>query len=905
MKRAVPPTPLHRLTFFVVTLLVFLTSLNAAEKKQSVFQLKNSHIIYSIVLQDSGLYQESLRATSSSPFVHSGDFSFIIQWSGWRAPGKDNNAENPVSLSKLQFKWVSASFDTLGQVQNLLLNFRGIHNPFHLSIQYRLGKDDFFLRKRLIIKDPSNRSHFLHKTNLILTDLRQVTPVKTGGFGQPVAFRIGKGGIFLGIEYPAATTILKKKNKGFFLKGFELVGERIDSAGVCTSWLVIGFAEDGHIKRAFWQYLDRIRVAPLRPYLLYNSWYDLRAPEMVSDPTAVMNEENVRRIIGLFRKNMIQPFGIHFDAFVLDDGWDIYRSDWQLNPDQFPNGLVPIAEELEKDSTHLGIWYGPIGGYSHRNWRVGWMKEQGYETVGTQMCLAGKNYFQLFKRRVLDNVVNDGIRYFKWDGIQFSCNEPDHGHPIGLYSRRAILKAVAELCKTVRLASPEVFLNITSGTWLSPWWLLYANQIWMQGYDYGYANVPSISKRDAAMTYRDYVLYDDFRRKGFWFPIANLMTHGIIKGNLQKLGGETEPLDKFTDNAVLYFARGVSMWELYISPDLLTDGEWLAIAQSIRWAKDRFPILMNTEMIGGDPGNREAYGYVHFRGDRGIVAARNPYIEPAHLRVPLSAAYGLNPRANSLIVEQIYPVRRFLPGIYSEGGILTLELSGYETAVYEIYPLDQAPLPVISGVIITDVKKQGNAYFLTLARGKSVHLLNAERIQQIQLNGKSIALPELADALRAARNGDVWAVVKSMQKKSDRRMFSVVLNLPEESRKTEIAVLLETKAQSTVSDFPACQVKLDGKRVPSSLHEQKRAWRWLKFKVDPSSRNATIQIKLDRSSAGWHGKISLWLVGLKQLATHSVTIHTDGSLSAIRPPLPSPWEQGYVRYHQKLAEITM
>ena len=209
-------------------------------------------------------------------------------------------------------------------------------------------------------------------------------------------------------------------------------------------------------------------------------------------------------------------------------------------------------------------------------------------------------------RRTVDLVRDHGAKYFKWDGIQFSCSEPDHGHPVGLYSRRAVMNAVIEMCAAVRAANPETFLNITSGTWMSPWWLMYANTIWMQGYDYGYSDVPSISKRDRAITYRDVVLHENYGVHDLWFPISGLMTHGIIKGHLQKLGGEAEPLDKFTDNTVLYFARGVSMWELYVSPQLLTDDEWDAIAGSMAWARSRFDTLMRTDMIGGDPGRRGA-----------------------------------------------------------------------------------------------------------------------------------------------------------------------------------------------------------------------------------------------------------------------------------------------------------
>jgi hypothetical protein len=287
------------------------------------------------------------------------------------------------------------------------------------------------------------------------------------------------------------------------------------------------------------------------------------------------------------------------------------------------------------------------------------------------------------------------------------------------------MESVVDLCRAVRAENPGIFLNITSGTWLSPWWMKYANMIWMQGRDYGYANVPSISKRDAAITYRDVVLYENYGVNDSWFPISNLMTHGIIKGHLQKLGGEAEPLDKFTDNAILYFARGVTMWELYISPNLLTDEEWNAMAKSIGWAKDRFEILKSTEMIGGDPGNKEAYGYVHFFKDRGIIAVRNPFIQPRILKVKLDPAYGLCPKASSLVLERVYPFRRVSPHLYAAGAALDLPLQGYETGIYEIYPLEKAIEPLLAGVTFDVVKEKGKDYVLEVRnRNRQVRLLN-------------------------------------------------------------------------------------------------------------------------------------------------------------------------------------
>ena len=74
-----------------------------------------------------------------------------------------------------------------------------------------------------------------------------------------------------------------------------------------------------------------------------------------------MNEKNILHIIDLFQKDMIQPYGIHLDAFVLDDGWDVYESDWLMRKNTFPNGVKPIVDALKPLGTTLGMWLGPTG----------------------------------------------------------------------------------------------------------------------------------------------------------------------------------------------------------------------------------------------------------------------------------------------------------------------------------------------------------------------------------------------------------------------------------------------------------------------------------------------------------------------------------------------------------------
>jgi hypothetical protein len=253
------------------------------------------------------------------------DFILDVMWTGWRAPGKVNNAENPISLSKVHFQLARPDFKELpGEVKELDLFFEGVNNSFELRITYQLEKEAFYAKRKLAVRDPESRHHFLRwvwpRRGLISGG---VSIVKAGGFGQPLALGKDGGGVFFGLEYPTSENSMRPVGIGKInIRCGQEMGERIGSSWVESEWVVEGLSPNARVKLWFWKYLDRVRVAPIQPYLLYNSWYDVRAPEIVEDPTQVMNEENLLRIIESFQKEMVEKRGIKLDAFVLDDGWD-------------------------------------------------------------------------------------------------------------------------------------------------------------------------------------------------------------------------------------------------------------------------------------------------------------------------------------------------------------------------------------------------------------------------------------------------------------------------------------------------------------------------------------------------------------------------------------------------------
>lgn len=902
------------------------------EDSTLLFTLSNAKVSQQVLIRDSMLAgdrlsgQPSWLARSGNPgqgVTSDGNFALKMMWTDWSAPGRDVNADVQISFTKKDYRFSGSSIEDMahgGKELQLLFHPIDKQNTILVRITYQLLPGKFYARRRIAVRDTVKQSNwldtFISRGGLVASDNRDaiagmpVVPlpagdheaariVKKGAFGQPAAISFGHSAVFFGVEYPAATTTVKHTKAGFGLSCREIIGTVVKDKWVESKWVVEGLAPDGHAQLWFDRYLPDIRVAPLRPYALYNSWFDLHAPTFKHlAPEHVMNEKNIMDIIEAFKKDMIAPYGIHLDAFVLDDGWDVHHSDWQLRQSTFPHGLKPIADTLRTLGTTLGIWFGPTGGYSFRNDRISWMGDHGYEVTGhgsdAMMCIGGKKYGALFQKRTTDMVRDDGVGYFKWDGIQFSCSDPTHGHPTGYYSRRALLDSLIAKCRAVRAINPDVYLNITSGTWLSPWWVKYANQIWMQGSDYGFADVPSVSNRDASMTYKDFVLYDDLRAKDCWFPISNLMTHGIIKGALNEIGSTDDPLDNFTNDAMFYFGRGVTMYELYITPGLLDKGEWNALSKSLKWAEDRFDVLQQTRMVGGDPTRGEPYGYVHFRGDSGILAVRNPSMKAGSIRLKLDPADGLDAGASSLVLERVYPTRWISPSLYAAGATVDLLLDGYETAVYEVFPLDAATRPLLAGVTFTGKDAGGSLSLAVLDHGSRVRILNPSAVSAVSVNGTPASADDITLPAAAAT-----PVLRSKSLHFKGASLTSRLDLDASSTEARFVVFLHPDAVKGKAS-PEATLTIDGKKVTPTVQSQKGVWSVYSFPLPQgqvTGRHSfvfTVSRGKHAGTSAWKGRADVWVIAQQKRGATTVTLapRQGAAKGAMRPMPPSPYDAG-------------
>ena len=800
-------------------------------------RIGNSYIerVISLSVDNFGTTEIINKRSNKSYKVHSNEFGLQIVFSSvGPAIKKQQNGENPSYITARDFSFKEFKISETDSIKKISLDFEleGYQTSFLVTERYEIAAGDFYLRKYVDVKDTSYGIHFFDK--IFIEDLTiENSNYSYGQFGQPVF----DNDIFLGVEYPAAENLIDKNH----LRIGYVVGQEIDKNLYSSHPSIIGASVSlEKLEQTFLDYIDRIKVNGNRPYLLYNSWYDFRNPAIAKDSASIMNEKNVLQRINTFKDYLYNKYDIALDAFVLDDGWDNYKSIWAIDTITLPNKFTPFTNALKPMNTTLGIWASPFGGYSNRDIRVNWAKENGFETVADFFCFAGTKYKAEFKRKMLDYTKKYNLGYFKWDGFLLSCNQPDHGHLPGVYSTKEYISTFIDMMQSVRKINPDIFINITVGTWLSPWWLKYANAVWMQGEDYAYAEeVPSINPRDKSITYRDAVLYEDFAKQNLIFPTSNLMTHGIIKGRLNFLGGKDESLHSFSNEVMMYFGRGVMMWELYVSPELLSNGEWEAIASAIKWAKDNKDVLTKTKMILGDPLKREPYGYIHFKKDKGILLLRNPDIDKNDVELKLDGSLGDIDPTKEYYLKVFYPYNFVFGKTIKLGQSIKIPVNSYEVLAGEFIPkykIDK-DLPINSNYEIIDGK------------------LNIDVDKDFKGSIENIKLEKLI-SINSASSNPISFYENNVVKNLTNYSSTISIKIPEEFQNSRLAVLVEPDTNLIDEQEPNFEISLNNNPAKINIEQENGKWFWISTDLSQGENKADINIKL-KGKVKY--KISTWV----------------------------------------------
>jgi hypothetical protein len=434
---------------------------------------------------------------------------------------------------------------------------------------------------------------------------------------------------------------------------------------------VIGTTRTGQLRRDFLAYVERERAHPYRPFLHYNSWYDLAYFSKFNEPEALA-------VIAAFGEELQRKRGVDLDSFLFDDGWDDPQTLWGFHKG-FPNGFANVREAAARYGAAPGVWVSPWGGYGKpKQDRLTNGKTKGFETNAGGFALSGPVYYRRFLDTCLAMIRRYGVNQFKIDGT----GNADRAFPGSAFG--SDFEAAIALIDTLRAEKPDLFVNLTTGTYPSPFWLRWADSIWRGGEDHEFAGVGT--KRQQWITYRDSETYANVVRRGPLFPINSLMLHGLIYARSAK-HLQLDPQNDFASEIRSYFGTGTQLQEMYVTPKLLSKANWDALAESAKWSRRNAGTLVDTHWIGGDPALLQPYGWASWSPKGGIITMRNPGDTVQSMAVDVEEAFELPPEApRTYTARNPFPVAtgRMIPGRFIRQQPQRIDLKPFEVLTLEL-----------------------------------------------------------------------------------------------------------------------------------------------------------------------------------------------------------------------------
>ena len=461
---------------------------------------------------------------------------------------------------------------------------------------------------------------------------RVFVPSKVARLGQPVYL----GDVFFGAETPVAENGVKNGVACSVYHCARRFSQLAEEGVYSPPAFVIGAAEKSGfdaVSDEFLRYVADMAVSDAFR-VQFNSWYDnmldIDSDKIASSFTAVADG---------MKKAGFRPL----DCYVVDDGWTEYDKPlfWEFNA-KFPGGFARESALTRSLGGKFGVWFGPRGGYTAQTPKYAChLTKLGYHmnVFSGDICTADPRYIDDLCARMAEFCADYNVDYFKIDGFAFrSCPSGRHGHPSALFNVKGFYTYLWERWldgfAKIRRANPKVCLNVTSYAHCSPWFLKWADFIWMNNAsDMGYVGEGDSLQR--CLNYRDSryraLFVDDMRQ----FPAGNLYNHEPCYAVRNVDPEFPKKAVRYTDEQFRQYIycclmRGSGLAELYFSPSMMDGEKWNIAARALEWAESRRGILKYSRFFGGDPANGQPYGY-YAKDDKGdiVLMTRNSSSSPA------------------------------------------------------------------------------------------------------------------------------------------------------------------------------------------------------------------------------------------------------------------------------------
>ncbi len=627
------------------------------------------------------------------------------------------------------------------------------------SVEFEFDKAAPWVRKKALLEVTGNTEPLLLE-EVVLGDVEFKEQHPRQPFGGWQSYPVLADSFFCGVDFPVASA----RVEGDVARLSYTPGTRLTPDCSYATWsAVYGATPAGESREAFESYIESLRKTATPIHIQYNSWWSAPAP---------FTEQHMLDLMQVFHDEFYKAHGARLDTFCLDMGWSKLKSVWRIDEENFPQGFGNLDKKLGAMESRLGLWVSPTSHYPG-GLDNSWADQNGYETFPREgrrhpyACLAGANYKSAFRDSLVDMIRRYGITHFKFDGYQPVCSESDHGHEPGELSAEKVALGVIDVFTALREANPKVWIEATCfGFKPSPWWLAHVDTvIGTFGDDAPHGRVPCPIYRESYTTGRD--SYNLQGAKDILAPIRGQEVLGIIHQT-------EEPLQ---NDAVTTILRGHSFLPLYVNPKYMDARRWRFLARVCSWARSNATLLARTKplYLGAwakdmpEPGKceipRDAYGYAHCDGEKGLLLLRNPWVKPTKVELVLNESTGFPRKAKRAVC--LYPEFGRLEDKCAYGKPLTVELKPYETKLLAFGGYKDVPA-------LTDGKHT------LAAKGVSPEVSKSEGKVQLEFNASG-----------SAPSKQLW-------------------------------VLAEGDGEITPPD---CRMEADGKRIEPEIIESVTGWR--------------------------------------------------------------------------------
>ncbi len=584
----------------------------------------------------------------------------------------------------------STEEDENGRRTRVEIEMRAEDSAVEARLVYRLGEDESFARKSLELTPAADlKITRIDLESLELSEayqpytLSQITARARAnwrpGLGQPLYTR--GSGTFWGIEHPASVNTVADGR----LTCSYLVGKTLKAGETyATHEAVLGVSDSPEfVKDAFFDYIDRTRIRPLRLQTQYNSWFNqgkgVEAKRFIASIDKIHDELNTTR--------GVPPLA----AYVIDDGWqdttDWSDRVWKVNG-KFDPEFKHCKAAAEAAGSKLGLWVSPGSVFGGQP-AIPSMRKAGFRALDPWMSMSHPLYMDKLTTR-FEELTRMGVAYFKLDGIfghlnvrnfdiegfkgsEEELNDPKYDLRKIQYLTDGSDRLIAAFRK-MHAINPEIYIVISNGAWLSPWWLQHIDAVWM----INAGDAARGSDRTGELVYRDRVYHDLAVTENTQFPLHSIFNHEPKKTTT----GESK--ETFRDYLYMNLSRGTGFIELYIKPDVLASRDWDVLAEGLLWAHEVFPTFRHARMQGGSPAKSEVYGYTAWTDDRGYISLHNPAGKAATHTFTLDRGFGLTAGSSDTTFRLSSPLADSLKGLessYRHGDTITLTLQPREIRI--------------------------------------------------------------------------------------------------------------------------------------------------------------------------------------------------------------------------------